>query len=134
MSQRTLASRCQQGNAVHIVEVNTETATKLVPEEAKKIMLDAVLIQGKRAALWVRDCSQSDTDELDIRFATLSHSLVSGEQWSLHRLICVPGDPEPNTDEWEMIQDFYKTMYREAKWCGVPEESFSDYLKGEGLA
>jgi hypothetical protein len=133
MSLRTLSSRSEQGNATHIIEANNEAATKLIPADVQKTMVDAVTLNGKRSALWVRDCSQSDT-ELDIRFATLSNSLVSGEHWTFHRLICVPRDPEPNTDEWEMIQDFYKVIYREAGWCGVPEEKFTTYLTEEGLA
>jgi hypothetical protein len=32
-----------------------------------------------------------------------------------------------------MIQDFYKTMYREASWCGVATADFESYLKEEGL-
>jgi hypothetical protein len=133
MSLRTLSMRSEQGNASHITEANNEAATKLIPAEAQKAMVDAVTLGSKRCALWVRDCSQTDT-ELDIRFATLSHSLVSGECWTFHRLICVPRDPEPNTDEWEMIQDFYKTLYREAGWCGVSNEEFTLYLREEGLA
>jgi hypothetical protein len=132
MSIRTLSSRSEQGNAVHIIEANNEAATKLVPEDVQKTMRDAVLLSGKRASLWARDFSQSN-NELDLRFVTLSNSAVVGERWTFHRLICVPRDPEPDTDEWDMIQDFYKTMYREAGWCGVSTEKFEAYLKGEGL-
>jgi hypothetical protein len=132
MSLRTLSSRSEQGSATHIIEANNEAATKLLSADVQKTMLDAVLLGGKRAALWVHDCSQSNT-ELDIHFVTLGHSVVTGEHWTFHRLICVPRDPEPNTDEWEMIQDFYVTMYREASWCGVSKENFSAYLKEEGL-
>lgn len=129
---RTLSARSEQGNAIHTTECNNEAALKLVPEDVQKTMRDSVLLNGKRASLWVRDCSQADT-ELDIRFATLSNSLVSGEHWTFHRLICVPRNPEPETDEYEMIQDFYKIMYREAGWCGVSDEAFTLYLKEEGL-
>lgn len=133
MSLRTLSSRSEQGSATHTIEANNEASTKLIPADVQKTMFDAVLLRGKRAALWVRDLSQAST-ELDIHFATLSNSIVSGEHWTFHRFICVPRDPEPNTDEWEMIQDFYKTMYREAGWCGVSVEAFEAYLKEEGLA
>jgi hypothetical protein len=129
---RTLSSRSEQGSATHTVEANTEAATKGIPDDVQKTMLDAVLLRGKRAALWVRDFSQADT-ELDIRFATVSNSLASGEHWTFHRLVCVPRDPEPDTDEFEMIQDFYKIMYREAGWCGVSVDAFEAYLKEEGL-
>lgn len=133
MSLRSLSSRSEQGNATHIIEANNEAATKLIPEDVQKTMRDAVILKGKRYTLWARDLSQADT-ELDIRFATLSNSLVSGEHWTFHRLICVPRDPAPDTDEYEMIQDFYKTMYREAGWCGVSEETFTAYLREENLA
>jgi hypothetical protein len=129
---RTLSSRSEQGSATHTIEANNEAATKLIPDDVQKTMLDAVVLRGKRAALWVRDFSQANT-ELEIRFATVSNSVVSGEHWTFLRLICVPRDPEPNTDEYEMIQDFYKIMYREAGWCGVAEEAFTAYLKEEGL-
>jgi hypothetical protein len=132
MSLRTLSSRSEQGNATHTIEANNEAATKLLPADVQKTMFDAVVLNGKSAALWVRDCSQSDM-ELDIRFATLSNSIVTGEHWTFHRLISVPRDPAPDTDEYEMIQDFYKIMYREAGWCGVSKENFSAYLKEEGL-
>jgi hypothetical protein len=133
MSIRTLSSRSEQGSAVHTIEANNEAATRLVPDDVQKKMRDAVVLQGKRSSLWVRDCSLVDT-ELDIRFATLTNSLANGEHWTFHRLVSVPRDPEPNTDEWDMIQDFYKTMFREAGWCGVGEEIFAAYLKEEGLA
>jgi hypothetical protein len=132
MSLRSLSSRSEQGNATHLIEANNDETTKLIPGEVQKTMRDAVLLQGKSAALWVTDCSKADT-ELDVRFATLSNSIVSGEHWTFHRLICVPRDPERDTDEWEMIEDFFKTMYREAKWCGVATEVFETYLKEEGL-
>src|SRR5437899_5091458 len=53
-------------------------------------------------SIWVQDCAKHDT-ELDIRFATLSNSIISGECWTAHRLVSVPRDPEPDTDEWDMV-------------------------------
>lgn len=129
---RTLSSRSEQGNAVHTVECNNEAVFKIIPKEAQKTMRDAVIMGGKRAAIYVADLSQHDT-ELDIRFATLSNSIVSGEHWTAHRLVCVPRCPEQKTDEWDMIEDFYKIMYQQAQWSGVTSEVFTDYLKGENL-
>lgn len=129
---RRTSTHSEQGGAVITSEHNTDAGLRLVPENAQKTMRDAVIIGGKRAAIWVDDFSKSDM-ELDIRFASLSNSIVSGEHWTVHRLVCVPRDPEPNTDEWEMVRDFYKMMYQEASWAGTTTETFEAYLKGISL-
>ena len=131
MSPRTLTSKTEQGNATHFIECNNEAVFKIVPADVCKTMRDAVTILGKRASIWVQK-NQNDTD-IEIRFVTLSNSLVSGEHWTAHRFVCVPADPERDTDEWEMMTDFFKMMYREASWSGVGEDDFTDYLRSEGL-
>lgn len=129
---RTLSSRAEQGNAIHTVECNTEAVFKIVGPDAVKTMRDAVLIMGKRAAIWVNEVSNSD-DSLDLRFASMSNSIISGEQWTAHRLVCVPRSPGPDTDEYSMLEDFFKSMYREAQWSGVAADKFEEYLKHEQI-